>query len=112
MSEYYKQNITKNDGFINLDQLQSKQIKEIELIEKSVSQLQEMMRNYMESVKILWNKKIVNFLESQDCMTLQYFTHDDYNKFIDFMMTQETFLLMKEAQIRLLKRKEYINFNM
>jgi len=114
MTEYYHaQKNIKEDDFIDIRQLQSSSyVRELELIEMNLNKLQETMLRYLEDMISVWDNEIVQFIKSQDCLTLQYLTHYDYNKFIDFMTTQETFKLMRSAKDRLLKRKEIIENKM
>ena len=51
---------------------------------------QEMVR-YIEDIKYIWDTKIKCFLLSSDCVTLQYMSEQEYNKFFKFMLNQRTY---------------------
>lgn len=84
-------------------------IKELMSIGASIHHLNKSMQKYIDDSKYLWDETVLPFIESADCNTLHNLRHDDYDKFIKFMMEQHTYKLMIESKKRLIKRKEYLN---
>lgn len=81
---------------------------EICQIDNALDDVQKSMSNYINNVNSLWHKIIHPFIQSTDCVTLGKLTSYDYDKFLGFMMKQNTYRMMEISFNDLLKRKEYI----
>lgn len=83
-------------------------LSEIKLIDQTLFQLSDEMCRYIDEVKLMWDEHVSNFLRSNDCLTMQYLSLDDSQKFIDMMTNQKTYKIMMISKKRLEARKTYL----
>jgi len=84
---------------------------EIETITSSINHINITMQKYIDDTKILWDTQMKNFLVSNDCFILQYFSTNDYIKFLSFFITQEPFVSMIKVKKNLIERKEKLELH-
>jgi len=81
---------------------------EITIIDLTLEHLEITMNNYLDDVHQIWETEMIPFINSPDCLVFKYLGERDFDKFLNFMLTQDTFKLIIIAQERLKKRKNYI----
>lgn len=81
---------------------------EITLIDLTINQLEMTMDKYFDDIYQLWETEFVPFLNSPDCLVFDHLEEYDFNKFLKFMSTQDTFKLMNLTMSRLKKRRNYL----
>jgi len=99
----YETNQEYEDGYENM-----MNIDELTMIDIEMIRLRDMMLEYADCSKKIWDNKIVPFIVSDDCNTCEYLRTDDFSKFLDFMHTQRTYQLMIDQYKRLNNRKRYL----
>lgn len=100
----------------NMKSYKKKEIKrsdkeyEIELIDEVLEDLERSIGRYLAEVQRLWNEIFVPFIEEEDCLTLSRMSdcETDYNKFLNYMKEQQTYILLVVSRERLHRRREYI----
>jgi len=98
-----------NSGFTNLSEIRPG-TDEIAKITDTLSQLDNTIYRYLDDCLDIWQEHIWVFVGSSDCNTLQYLSESDGDKFVKFMMTQKTFRLMMIAKTRLIKRRDFLTY--
>lgn len=78
---------------------------ELALIDSTLEHLEITMNQYLDDVHQIWELEFIPFLNSPECMVFKYLGEHDFKKFLNFMLTQDTFKLIKIAQSRLKKRR-------
>ncbi len=99
------QNITYN---INNNVNQTTMNDEIMILDEVIQTLEQTMDKYIDDVEMIWDMRLVPFINSNDCLTLGKLNDSDFLKFLNFMLEQKTFKLMSISHKRLNSRKNYL----
>ena len=83
-------------------------IDELTLIDLTLKHLELTMNKYLDDVHQIWETEIVPFINSPECLVFRYLGERDFSKFLNFMLTQNTYKLIVLAKQRLGRRKMYI----
>ncbi len=81
---------------------------ELSLINTTLGHLEITLNKYLDDVHELWEMVMVPFLNSPECLVFKYLGECDFKKFLEFMLTQDTFKLISLSQCRLKKREKFI----
>ena len=101
-------NDTKTNNLNNVSQNQTSLNDEIMILDEVIQTLELTMDKYIDDVEMIWDARIVPFINSNDCMTLGKLNDNDFLKFLNFMLEQKTFKLMSISHKRLNGRKKYL----
>lgn len=82
--------------------------KELDMINTALIDLDNEIAKYHNNVLHIWKNKIVPFMDSTDCVTLNKLTDRDYDKFLELMMRQSSFKYMINSRQNLVNRQQYI----
>lgn len=94
---------------MNDDELYSDEINaEFENLDIAIDNLYMEMNRYENNVLYIWEEIIIPFINSSDCLTLQYLTNNHYKNFLHFMLKQSTYTLMEITMDRLIDRKYHL----
>lgn len=83
----------------------------IAIIDLALLELENSMNRYVQDSKNMFDTKITQFLNSNDCNTLQKLSPNDSDKFIQFMISQSTYQKMLKAKIKLTKHRRILEKN-
>jgi len=101
-----------NRGFIDLNEIKPDTNDEVSKITDTLTQLNIQIHRYLDDSLDIWQEHIGVFVGSTDCNTMQYLSESDGDKFVKFMMTQKTFRLMMITKARLIKRRDFLTYQM
>lgn len=81
---------------------------ELYLIAETIENLEGELDRYINETKILWDEHFKKFIDSSDCLTMDYIGIQGYDKFVNLMTQQKTFRLMQISLKRLHQRKNFL----
>lgn len=81
---------------------------ELYLINNNIEHLKCELYRYITEVENLWTFHLKSFIDSSDCLTMDYIGINGYDKFVHLMKQQKIYRLMQISLKRLYQRKKIL----